>query len=62
MPAGYAAFQLGDGPWHGYWYGLILQVVEGAVVFNSIPGAPTYPMSSGNRIATDSSRSPSRPD
>ena len=28
MPAGYAAFQLGGGPWYGYWYGVILQVVE----------------------------------
>ena len=29
MPAEYAAFQLGDGPWYGYWYGVIRQVVEG---------------------------------
>ncbi len=29
MRAGNAAFQLGGGPWYGYWYGVILQVVEG---------------------------------
>ncbi len=29
MRAGYAVFQLGVGPWYGYWYGVILQVVEG---------------------------------
>ncbi len=36
MRAGYAAFQLGGGPWYGYWYGVILQVVEG--VFASFRG------------------------
>ena len=30
MPAEYADFQLGGGPWYGYWYGVIPQVVEGA--------------------------------
>ena len=25
--AGHAAFELGGGPWYGYWYGVILQVV-----------------------------------
>ena len=29
MPARHAAFQLGGGPWYGYWYGVIHQVVEG---------------------------------
>jgi len=33
MPAEYAAFQLDGEPWYGYWYGVILQVVEGALVF-----------------------------
>ena len=28
-PAGYAAFKLGGGPWYGYWYGVILEVVDG---------------------------------
>jgi len=31
MPAGYAGFQLGGGPWCGYWYGVILQVVDGVL-------------------------------
>ncbi len=43
MPAEHAAFQSGDGPWYGYWYGVILQVVEGPLVFNPIPGALTSP-------------------
>jgi len=29
MLAEYAAFEMGDGPWYGYWYGVILQVVDG---------------------------------
>jgi hypothetical protein len=62
MRAGYVVFQLGGGPWYGYWYGVILEVVEGALVFNPIPSAQTYPTSPGNHIATDSSSSPSRPD
>ncbi len=30
MPARDAAFRLGDGPWYGYWYGVILEVVDGS--------------------------------
>ena len=29
-PAGHAAFQLGSEPWYGYWYGVILELGEGA--------------------------------
>ncbi len=62
MLAEYAAFEMGGGPWYGYLYGVIPVVVEGALVFNPIPGAPTYPTSPGNHIATGSSRFPSLPD
>ncbi len=30
--AEYATLELGSGPWYGYWYGVILQVVEGVLV------------------------------
>ena len=43
MPAGFADFQLGGGPWYGQWYGVILEVVESSLVCNLIPGALTYP-------------------
>ena len=36
MLAEHAVFELGGGPWYGYWYGVILQVVEG--VFASFRG------------------------
>jgi hypothetical protein len=29
MPARDVGFRLGGGPWYGYWYGVILQVVDG---------------------------------
>ncbi|MEE8250476.1 MAG: hypothetical protein V3R24_01940 [Gemmatimonadales bacterium] len=29
IATGYAVFQLGGGPWYGYWYGVILLVVDG---------------------------------
>ncbi len=37
MRAGYTGIQLGGGPWCGYWYGVILQVVEGAVGLKLAP-------------------------
>jgi hypothetical protein len=29
MLAEYAAFEMCGGPWYGYWYGVIRQVVDG---------------------------------